>query len=253
MSSGYKKITLITGATSGIGEATARKFLTDGFAVVGNGRRKEKLESLEKELGNGFAGVAGDSSEDVVIERMFETCRERFGSDPDVVVVNAGKGLGCSVTAADLEGFEEIWKVNVKGALALMKKAANLMVEQQKDGFPERAADIVVIGSVVGRHISPFSAVYGSTKFALHSLAESLRREVGPKGVRVSLVEPAVVVSGFQDAAGYGPELVKNFHDKFGPLLKGEEIADTISYIVNCPPHVHISDVMVRSTRQDYP
>ncbi len=123
----------------------------------------------------------------------------------------------------------------------------------QQSLFPERAADIVIIGSVVGRHVSHFSAVYGSTKFAIHSLAEGLRREIGPQGVRVSLVEPGIVLSGFQDAAGYSEELVQNFTENFGPLFYGAEVAETIHYIVNQPPHVHISDIMIRPTRQAYP
>jgi len=72
----------------------------------------------------------------------------------------------------------------------------------QQNVFPRSAADIVIVGSVVGRHISPFNAVYGATKFAVHALAEGLRREVGTKGVRVSLVEPGIVLSGFQSVAG---------------------------------------------------
>ncbi len=149
--------------------------------------------------------------------------------------------------------FEDMLKLNVTGTLVLLQKAARSMVDGQQSGYPKRAADIVIIGSVVGRHISPFSAVYGATKFAVHALAEGLRREVGPKGIRVSLVEPGIVVSGFQDAAGYGDELVRNFDEKFGPLLYGEEIANAIHYIVTQPPHVHISDIVVRPTRQDYP
>ena len=139
------------------------------------------------------------------------------------------------------------------GTLALLQIAAQKMLDEQQSCYPNRAADIVIIGSVVGRHISPFSAVYGATKFAVHSLAEGLRREVGPKGIRVSLVEPGIVVSGFQDAAGYGDDLVQNFEDRFGPLLHGEDVANAIHYIVTQPPHVHISDIIVRPTRQDYP
>lgn len=77
------------------------------------------------------------------------------------------------------------------------------MMDAQQNNFPQSAADIVIVGSVVGRHISPFSAVYGASKFAVHALAEGLRRELGPKGVRVSLVEPGFVLSGFQASAGY--------------------------------------------------
>ena len=139
---------------------------------------------------------------------------KRFGQPADIVVANAGRGLGGSVKNADLSRFEEILKLNVTATLALLQKAAQKMVEQQQTRYPKHAADIVIIGSVVGRHISPFSAVYGATKFAVHALAEGLRREVGPKGVRVSLVEPGIVISGFQDGAGYSDEMVKNFEDK---------------------------------------
>jgi NADP-dependent 3-hydroxy acid dehydrogenase YdfG len=80
-----------------------------------------------------------------------------------------------------------------------------------------------------------------------------LRREVGPKGIRVSLVEPGIVVSGFQEGAGYGDALVAQFNARFGPLLYGEDVANTIYLIVSQPPHVHFSDIVIRPTRQDYP
>ena len=249
----YSRIAIITGATSGIGEATARKFVAGGYAVVGNGRNAEKLRALEQELGAAFVGVAGDASDGAVLERFFAAASQHFGKAADIVVANAGRGLGGSVKDADLSKFEEILKLNVTGALSLLQKAAQKMSVTQQSNFPKSAADIVIIGSVVGRHISPFSAVYGATKFAVHALAEGLRREVGPKGIRVSLVEPGIVVSGFQDAAGYGDDLVHTFNDKFGPLLQGEDIANAIHHIVTQPPHVHISNITVRPTRQDYP
>jgi NADP-dependent 3-hydroxy acid dehydrogenase YdfG len=249
----YPRIAIVTGATSGIGEATARRFISSGFAVVGNGRNAEKLRALEQELGAAFCGMAGDATDSTLLERLFASAIERFGKPADIVVVNAGRGLGGSVKDADLAEFETMLKLNVTGALALLQKAARKMVEERQSGYPKRAADIVIIGSVVGRHVSPFSAVYGATKFAVHALAEGLRREVGPKGIRVSLVEPGIVISGFQDGAGYSDEIVQNFKDKFGPLLHGEDVANAIHYIVTQPPHVHISDIMVRPTRQDYP
>jgi NADP-dependent 3-hydroxy acid dehydrogenase YdfG len=192
-------------------------------------------------------------SDATVLERLFAAAIERFGKRADIVVANAGRGLGGSVKDADLAQFEETVKINVTGTLALLQKAAQRMVDGQQSAYPQAAADIVIVGSVVGRHISPFSAVYGATKFAVHALAEGLRREVGPKGVRVSLVEPGVVLSGFQAGAGYNDEMVRGFQEKFGPLLRGDDVADAIHYIVTRPPHVHICDVVVRPTRQDYP
>jgi NADP-dependent 3-hydroxy acid dehydrogenase YdfG len=253
MSGNYSRIAIVTGATSGIGEATARKFVASGFGVVGNGRTAAVLAAMEKEIGPAFRGVAGDASDSAVLDRLFAAAMERFGKPADIVVANAGRGLGGSVKDADLAQFEETMRINVTGTLALLQKAAQRMVDRQQSAYPKAAADIVIVGSVVGRHISPFSAVYGATKFAVHALAEGLRREVGPKGVRVSLVEPGVVLSGFQAGAGYNDEMVRGFHEKFGPLLLGDDVADAIHYIVTRPPHVHICDVMVRPTRQDYP
>jgi NADP-dependent 3-hydroxy acid dehydrogenase YdfG len=253
MSDKYNRIAIVTGATSGIGEATVRKFVASGFGVVGNGRNTEKLSVLEKEFGSAFCGVAGDAADDALLDQLFEKANERFGKEADIVVANAGRGLGGSVKDADLKQFEDVLKINVSGVLGLIQKAARKMADTQQRTYPKAAADIVIVGSVVGRHISPFSAVYGASKFAVHSLAEGLRREVGPKGVRVSLVEPGIVLSGFQAAAGYSDELVNGFIEKFGPLLTGDDIANAILQIVTQPPHVHISDIVVRPTRQEYP
>jgi NADP-dependent 3-hydroxy acid dehydrogenase YdfG len=249
----YSRIAIVTGATSGIGEAAARKFVASGFGVIGNGRNAARLAELEQELGLAFRGVAGDAGAAAVVDEMLAAPGKFFGRPADIVVANAGRGLGGSVKDADLFQLEELLRTNVTGMTILLQRAARQMVPAQQDAFPRAAADIVVIGSVVGRHISPFGAVYSATKFAVHALAESLRREIGPKGVRVSLVEPGVVVSGFQAAAGYSDETTKLFNEKFGPLLTGAEIADAIHFVVSQPPHVHISDIIVRPTRQDYP
>jgi NADP-dependent 3-hydroxy acid dehydrogenase YdfG len=253
MSTQYSRIAIITGATSGIGEATARKLIVSGYGVVGNGRNAEKLRNLEQEFNGAFCGVTGDVSENTVLESLFTSALNHFGKAADIVIANAGRGLGGSVKDADLSQFEDMLKVNLTGTLHLLQKAARKMTEGEQADFPKRAADIVIIGSVVGRNISPFGAVYSVSKFAVHALAESLRREMGPKGIRVSLVEPGVVISGFQDAAGYGSDLVRHFDEKFGPLLIGEDVANAIHYIVSQPPHVHISDIVIRPTRQDYP
>ncbi len=249
----YTRIAIVTGASSGIGEATARKFISDGYGVVGTARNSAKLSALETELGAGFCGIAGDIAEMAIVDSLFDAALERFGRPVDLVVANAGRGLGGSVLEVDLSKFEEVLKLNVTATLALLQNAAARMVDQQIDEFPRRAADIVVIGSVVGRNISPFSAVYGATKFAVHALTEGLRREIGPKGVRVSLVEPGILISGFQEAAGYSDKMVEDFTSRFGPLLYGEDVANAIAFMVSQPPHVQISDLMIRPTRQDYP
>ncbi len=253
MSENYARIAIVTGATSGIGEATARRLVAAGFGVVGNGRTAAKLAALEKELGPAFCGLAGDLGQAPILDRLFAAARERFGRPADIVVANAGVGLGGSVKNADLSKLDEVIRTNVISTAALLQRAARKMEVQQQAGYPDSAADIVVVGSTAGRHISAHSAVYGATKCAVQGLAEGLRREIGPMGVRVTLVEPGIVLSGFQAAAGYSDELVNGFRDKFGPLLIGEDVANAIHYIVTQPPHVHISDIVIRPTRQDYP
>ena len=253
MSDHYTRIAIVTGATSGIGEATARKLVSAGFGVVGNGRNASKLTALEKELGSAFCSVAGDAGDSAVLDRLFASALERFGKPADIVVANAGRGLGGSVKSGDLSQAEEVFKTNVLSALALLQRAAQKMEAVQQEGFPKAAADIVILGSVAGRNISPFSAVYGATKFAIGSLAEGLRREVGPKGVRVSLIEPGFVISGFQAVAGYSDEMVDGIKAKWGPLLVADDVANAIHYIVMQPPNVHICNIVMRPTRQDYP
>lgn len=252
MTTPHSRIAIITGATSGIGEATARTFISAGFGVIGNGRNATKLATLEKELGPAFRGIAGNAADNSVLEQLFSSALEHFGKPADIVVANAGRGLGGSVKDSDLSQLNEVLQTNVTATLTLLQKAAQKMGIQQ-NAFPKTSADIVIIGSVVGRHISPFSAVYGATKFAVHALAEALRREMGPKGIRVSLVEPGFVLSGFQAAAGYSDDMVKTFKDKYGPLLEGRDVANAIHFIVTRPPHVHVGDIVIRPTRQDYP
>jgi len=253
-SDNYDRIAIITGATSGIGEATARKLVNSGIGVIGSGRNQEKLNILENELGNAFHGVTGDITDKLVQDELFARAIKHFGQEATIVIANAGRGLGGPVSSTDIAKFEELIQINILGAFSLMQKAAQKMLDNLKQRpYPDFAADIVVIGSLVGRNISPFSAVYGSTKFAVHSLAEALRREIGPKGIRVTLVEPGITISGFQKAAGYSDKMVNEFDEKFGPIIVGEDVALAIDFMLRQPPHVHISDIVVRPTRQDYP
>lgn len=113
--------------------------------------------------------------------------------------------------------------------------------------------DIVVVGSSVGRHISPVNSVYGATKFAVNSLAEAMRRELAPKGIRVNVIEPGIVGTNFQETAGYNPEWFATYSEEIGSILTADNVAETIEFIVTRPPHVHLNNVMIRPTRQPYP
>ena len=202
---------------------------------MGNGRNAAILTALEKEIGPSFCGVAGDASENTVLEQLFDAAKKRFGKPADIVVANAGRGLGGSVKDADLSQFDDLIKINVTGTLALLQKAARKMVDGQQCGYPKAAADIVIVGSVVGRHISPFSAVYGATKFAVHAHGRRAATGGGTERRFAShLVQPGIVLSGFQAVAGYSDEMIRGFHEKFGPLLEGDDVADAIH--LRCHP-----------------
>lgn len=250
----FHRVAVVTGASAGIGEAVAKTFINEGYKLVVNARREGKLKELFGALKEQVAIVPGDASDSKIIEEILDTAKDRFSQQADIVVVNAGRGLGGSVTTASLNEIDDVIDVNIKGAMRLLQEAGKRMLtDLESNPFPKFPHDIVVLGSTVGRHVSPFSAVYGATKFAVNSLAEAMRREVGPKGIRVSLIEPGIVISEFQSVAGYSDDLVSDFHKRFGPIILPEDVARTIQFIVSQPPHVHVNDVVVRATRQDYP
>lgn len=267
------RIAIVTGASAGIGEATARLLAAEGASVVVNARREERLRSLVEELGEHRAtSLAGDAAEITVIDRLFDAARKRFGGgtrEADLVVVNAGRGLRGGIYDSDASKWEEILRVNVLSATRLMRRAMERWVgeagdqhgalkqaEQARpsDGWPECGArDIIVLGSSVGRHVSPFSAFYGSAKAAVHMAAESLRRVAASHGIRVSLIEPGIVRTEFQEAANYDPASFGAFMDRIGPVLKAEDVARVVHFIASQPAWVHVNDVMLRPTRQEYP
>jgi len=244
------KTALITGASSGIGRITAKLLAQDGAAVVVNARRRDKLDELVAEIvaqGGKALPVESDASE---MNDIDETLRRVLAWDEgenkyDIVVVNAGRGLAKGLLDSDEDQWEEVVRLNYLGAARLMRRAGRYMVER-------KSGDIVVVGSVVGKQISPVSSVYGSTKFAIGSLAEALRREVAPHGVRVSLVMPGIVVSEFQQVAGYGEEF-NNLTGSIGTLLNPRDIGEGIRWLLSLPPHVNVNEIMIRPTGQSYP
>lgn len=250
------RIAIVTGASAGIGQAVVRDFVSSEVKVIANARRQEKLDLLEKELNNKGEGqviaVAGDAAEDTVIEKMFEVALSKFGGCPDLVVVNAGKGLVGSILNSNPEEWEDMIRTNITGAFKLMRKAGNVMLENIKTPL-EKPLDIVVIGSCVGRNVIP--GVYSATKFAVNAAAEGLRRELGAKGIRVTLVEPGIVETEFHHVAKYGDDFYKKVADEIcaNKLIGPEDISRGICFAVSQPAHVHVHDISIRPVGQGYP
>lgn len=248
------KIALVTGASAGIGWATAETLAAEGAHVVVSARRKEKLDALVQAIaakGGSALAVQSDAAEIAQLDALFErTCdwSSQLGKAGrvDVVIANAGRGLAGGLLGSDRAKWESMYQLNVVGVAHLMRRAAELMVQQQ-------GGDIVALGSVAGHNISPFSGFYGSSKWAVWSMAEALRREICSKGVRVTTIKPAIVISEFQDAAGYTPENFGKGIARFGKLLEPADVARSIAFVLAQPPHVHINELVIRPVGQDYP
>lgn len=245
------KTAIITGASSGIGRATALNLVQEGAAVILHARRKDRLDELSSEItargGKAYA-VAGDAGIKADIDILLESALSwsAGGCKYDIVVVNAGRGLAGGILDSEESKWQELYQVNVIGATHLLRQAGRYMVQQKR-------GDIVVVGSVVGRHISPFSDFYGSSKFAIGAIAEGLRREVCSHGVRVSLVMPGIVLSEFQDVAGYNEENFGKGIAQFGKLLEPQAIAEGIRWLLTLPSHINVNEIMIRPTGQSYP
>ncbi len=257
------RLAVVTGGSSGIGYEMVKELVAHSCPVIANGRRKDKLKDLTLEFSpESIATVQGDAADEKVIAATLDLARKRFGDaerDADLVVINAGRGLKGSVMDSDTAQWEEMIRTNLLGAALMIRHAGQRMLADidrraaRGKSWREHPHDIVVIGSTVGRNVSPFSSMYGSTKFAVHGLVEGARRELGPKGVRVTLVEPGFVVSEFQGVAGYDPKWFEGVVDRIGPVLKPEDVVRAIIAVITQPPWVHFNDIALRPTRQDYP
>lgn len=244
------KTAIVTGASAGIGRATALALAGEGAAVVLNARRRERLAEVAAEiagLGGKALVAAGDAGRAEDIDALLaQTLAWNDGGNAfHIVVVNAGRGLAGSLLTSDESQWEALYRINVLGAGHLMRRAGRYLM--QRGG-----GDIVAVGSVVGRNISPVSAVYGSTKFAVAGMVEGLRREVCVHGVRVTLVMPGIVNSEFQEVAGYAADFAK-FAAQFGTLLDPGDLAEGIRWLLTLPAHVHVNEIMIRPTGQSYP
>jgi NADP-dependent 3-hydroxy acid dehydrogenase YdfG len=221
---------VITGASTGIGAATARAAVEAGWKVALGARTLDKLEALVEELGTENAiAVQTDVTDFDQVQRLVDETIEQYGSI-EGVFANAGFGAARGFQNETVEHWREMVLTNVLGA-ALTIRAAMPAIIDSKGQF-------VLTGSVAGTRALPGS-LYSSTKFAVHGMAESLRQELNGTGARVTLIAPGMVDTPFFDN-GAGPD-----------ALVAEDIARAVIYAISQPEHVDVNMILVRPTAQD--
>ncbi|MFG3055755.1 SDR family oxidoreductase [Kitasatospora sp. NPDC048239] len=246
------RIAVVTGSSSGIGRAVTRHLVRQGARVVAAGRRAERLAELTAELAEEpgrTVPFAGDITAPGHTEELLAAAEREWGP-ADVFVASAGLGLPGTVLGSDPSRWEELVQANYLAVLRQLRACAAEFVKQAEADGGARVRDLVVVGSTVGRQVSAANPVYGSTKFAVHSLVEALRQEVCTHNIRVTLIEPGFVRSGFQAAAGYDAAWFEAIAEENGPLLTPEDVADVIGFAIGRPKHVHLDDIRLRPTRQ---
>jgi NADP-dependent 3-hydroxy acid dehydrogenase YdfG len=244
-----RRVAIVTGASSGIGAATASALAAGGWAVVATARRADRLAELTGSGGEVLA-VPGDVTEPGLVEELFGAAVGRWGRQPTAFVLSAGHGLAGTLLRSDESRWRDLYEVNVVAVARQLRACATLFQQEARNRPGEAVRDIVVIGSTIGRQVSAFNPVYGSAKFAVHGLTEGLRQEVCEDNIRTTLIEPGFVRSEFQENAGYDMAWFDTIDRQYGPLLTPEDVARTIVFVTAQPAHVHLDNIRIRPTRQ---
>jgi len=238
---------VITGASSGIGEATALALAKEGYAVALAARREDRINELAERI-NGDGGkalaVATDVSDAESAQVLIEKSKSELGS-VDVLVNNAGVMLLGPILGADIEHWQRMVNVNVLGLLYCTHAALPIMQEQG-------SGHVVNVSSVAGRVARMGSGVYNATKWGVGAFSESLRQEALNYGVRVTIIEPGYVDTELQGHNEHPMVVERMEKDKqqIGKVLEAADIANAIVYAVQQPEHVSINEVLVRPTKQ---
>ena len=241
-----KKIVMVTGATSGIGEACARKFARGGYNVIITGRRKEKLDTLRRELENMGAEVLAmefDVRERASARTAVDFLKGKW-ANINVLINNAGLALGLD---KEYEGSFEDWDTmidtNIKGLLNMTRFVVPGMVERNE-------GHIINIGSVAGDAAYANGNVYCATKAAVKALSDGLRIDVAESNVRVTNLKPGLVQTNFSNVRFHGDDARAESVYKGVKPLTGDDIADVAFYAASAPAHVQIAEVLILATHQ---
>jgi len=236
---GRGRVAVVTGASSGIGAATARALAADGYRVVLLARRLDRIEALAAEIGNGAVAIAADVTDRDAVVAAAQRVHELGGAD--VLVNNAGTMLLGPFSAEQRADYRAMVEVNLLGAIT----ATEVFLGQLKDG----GGDLVNISSVAGRTARAGNGVYAATKWGMNGWSESLRQELLPD-VRVTLIEPGVVDTELPTHITHEAtrEAVQQGYDK--ATVKPEEVAEIIAFALARPRHLVINEILLRPADQ---
>lgn len=233
----YKGIVCVTGATSGIGKAVARRFLKDGWKAVAIGRRRERLDELVEEYGDAVLPLPLDVSDRKAVEAAFASLPAAF-KPLDVLVNSAGGALGVdAVQDASVDNWEGMINVNINGLLYCTKSVISDMAARGK-------GHIVNIGSVAAFNAYKGANVYGGTKAFVEQFSRNLRCDMHGTGVRVTNIEPGLLESEFSLVRLKDEAKAAAVYADCEPLVP-DDIADLVSYVVNAPAHVNVNQVEI--------
>jgi NADP-dependent 3-hydroxy acid dehydrogenase YdfG len=245
-------VALVTGASSGIGAATAESLAGLGATVALAARRADRLEELATRIrdagGTALVVEADVTGREAAEQAVARTVDELGGLD--IVINNAGVMLLGPMADAPVEEWERMVQLNVMGAMYVAKAALPHLLEAAENG-PRGVADLVNISSVAGRVVRSGSGVYNASKHALGAFSEGVRQEFTARGLRSSLVEPGATAT---ELAGHNREEVQvGLRQRFSGMtrLEAQDIADVITFVVTRPRHVAVNEVLVRPTDQE--
>ncbi|MCZ7934193.1 SDR family oxidoreductase [Agrobacterium leguminum] len=235
---------LITGATSGFGQATARRFVKEGWKVIGTGRRAERLEALSAELGSAFHGLAFDITDEEATGKALSGLPEGF-RDIDVLVNNAGLALGTApAPQVPLKDWQIMVDTNITGLLNITHHLLPTLIG--------RKGIVVNLSSVAAHYPYTGGNVYGGTKAFLRQFSLGLRSDLHGKGVRVTSIEPGMCETEFTLVrTGGNQEASDNLYKGVNPIT-ADDIANTIYWVASQPKHININSLELMPVNQSF-
>lgn len=240
-------VALVTGASSGIGAAIARKLAEQGYRLAICARRSDRLTALQQDLivsGAEVLSQAADLRQETDILAVFEAIRQRWGG-VDVLINNAGLGHKSPLMSGETEAWREMLDVNVL-ALCICTREAIKDMQQRGD-----RGHIVHISSLSGHRVPGASGVYAASKFAVRALTEGLRQELRAtdSAIRVSAISPGFTETEFAEKYHGDADKAEEIYSRF-PVLQTADIANAVMYVLSQPDYVQVQDVLMRSTFQ---